>query len=732
MVINNNTIPDLFPAFNKNLLEVESGDYTKEKHNYIVDILTDQTIHNFAFLGNLFGFFKLAIGGGVGTSAYQTGDYVFVRVVSGSYDYSGIYRVLYVPNDSVVILDADWVQDVIGGDIQVFRIFRNKLPANPQGTATFDLNGYSTGLVFEDFALDNVGMFNVPNSFDRFQFLSSEEYYQNLTYDAIQDDGGLIQLVDVSDDVFIGQTLNIVGDSVGTYDGIYQVTAIDFDGFGQRLVTLNRAFTVPVLSSGTIISLPKVAVWRYNFNNLSDEKIIFNGALKFPNILDFDGNDFDMSLYSQAKFLTTAPSLNSIRLGQRSYVQFYQSANTTVTQFIIEVIDENGVQHDYVVQSTASPDNVLGLAIGTHDLNQIDAGDFITVPPRGLPVIQECDKSYCVSLYGDLSCDIIGLQTTNFSHPYAKVLNPTTWSQLNADTMTVTVLDFEIGGVPQTITPTGNTFNQATVTGQTVEEIYSDEIGLQTGLNIQSSLSYGSGFTNGHWIEVDQNNEFFLRVKLRLTGLSTYDGVTLIVVYKWNPATCSAEYYLENGIVYQGIDSITKGGVVNKPSKNLKGWVGLQSTTLSPANISTPICFEMDYSPCVYDQVRLLFQDRLGSFVGFPMERKTIKKIETSSDGFEVDRFQIDGVDETTRGFKTIQFSYSEEWDLNSDFITQEEADYLFESLTSPNVWIETEDRVLPCVVKPKTEILPNKKNSDLRRLTLTVRISGTDYSQRN
>jgi hypothetical protein len=731
MVINKNTIPDLFPAFNKNLLEVESGEYNKEKHNYIVDILVDKTTHEFAFLGNFFGFFKLAIGGGVGATAYETGDYLFVKVVSGSYDYSGIYRVLYVPNDSVVILDTDHVIDILGGVIEVYKIFRNKLPASPQGTATFDLNGYATGIISEDFGLNNVGIFNIPNSFDRFQFLSSQEYYQNFNYDFIQDNGGFIQLVNVSEDVFIGQTLNIVGDSVGTYDGIYQVTEIDVDGFGQILITLNRAFTVPVSSSGTIISLPKVSIWRYNLNDISDEKIIFNGAIQFPNILDFDADEFDMSLYSQSRFLTTAPSVNSIRLNQRSYVQFYQSANTTVTQFIIEVIDENGFQNDYVVQSNASPDNVLGLAIGTHDLNQIDAGDFITVPARGLPVIQECDKSYCVSLYGDLTCDIIGLQTTNFSHPYSKVLNTTTWSQLNADTMNVTVLDFEIAGVPQVITPTGNTFNQSTVTGQTDEEIYSNEIGLQTGLNIQSSLSFGSGYNNGHWIEVDQDNEFLLRVSLRLTGLSTYDGLNLIAVYKWNPSSCSAEYYLENGIVFQGV-GITKAGVVNKPSKNLKGWVGLQSTNLSPANISTPICFEIDYSPCTYNQNRLLFQDRLGSFVGFPMNLVSVRTLESSSDGFEVDRFQVDGVDETTRGFKTIQFSYSEEWRLNSDFLSQEQSDYLIESLTSPNVFIETEDRVLPCVIKSKSEVIPNQKNNNLRRLEITIRVNGTDYSQRN
>jgi hypothetical protein len=175
-----------------------------------------------------------------------------------------------------------------------------------------------------------------------------------------------------------------------------------------------------------------------------------------------------------------------------------------------------------------------------------------------------------------------------------------------------------------------------------------------------------------------------------------------------------------------------KGG--RKPifAQNLLGWNGLQSNPISPLDISTPICFELDYTPFAYKGVRVLFQDRFGSFVGFNFNLKCIRKLETSSDGFEVDRYQVDGIDSTTRGFKTIQFSYSEEWDLNSDFLSEEEVQFVEESLTSPNVWIEVEGEVLPCVVKPKTETIPSKENNDLRRFVLTIRVNGTDYSQRN
>jgi hypothetical protein len=296
--------------------------------------------------------------------------------------------------------------------------------------------------------------------------------------------------------------------------------------------------------------------------------------------------------------------------------------------------------------------------------------------------------------------------------------------------MNIEVLDLEIGGVSQVVTPTGNNYNQATVTGQTEEEIYSDEIALQTGLNIQSSGSYGSGLSSGHWIEVDQDQDFKMTVRLRLFGASVLSGLKVVVFYEWDSSTCTATYKLTNGV-----KPVTVG--LNNPNQviftqNLKGWIGLQSFPINPLLISSSLCFELDYTPFAYRGIRLLFQDRLGSFIGFNMNLKTIRKLSTSSDGYEVDRYQIGDLSTISRGFKTIQTSYSEAWDLNSDFLTEEEVRYLEEALTSPNVFIQDGDQVLPVIIEPKTETIPSKENNDLRRLLITIRVNGTQYSQRN
>ena len=726
----NNIIPKLYPAFNRDLLEIESGNYLKEKYNYILDILTDKTTQSIVLEAFAFGYSGLTLmAGGIGTSQYTPGDYVLVRTVSATTDYSGIYRVVDIPTDSAIVLDTPFTNLVTGAVIEVYKIFRNKLPANPQGKAIFNVNGYAVGQVGHDFALDNVSAFNIPNSFDRLIFLPSEEYYQNLTYQTVQNNGGFAELQSVSGTLFIGQTVEIKADNIllNLYNGIFQVKSISGNN-----ATLNRAFAGPIISTGQIITLPKVPVWYKDYADLSDEKLIFNGALAFPGILDFDGDDYDVSTFLQAPFLTTAPPGQKIKLDQRAYTQFYQSINTTATQWAIDVIDENGAPQQYIVNFNCTPDNLIGLAVGTYDLNQIDPLDFDTLPARALPVIRCNDISYCIYLWGENLCNIQNVQTTNFSHPYGTVLNSLTWAQQQATSYEIEVISLDIGGVPQAVTPTGNTYSQATVLAQAQEEIYSNEIALQTALTVQSTLAYGSGLSSGHWLDINFSFDFELIVRVKLNTLVYGAGSTIDVYYNWNTLTCTATYKILNGAVKPWPFNKFEFNLSKPLVINLPGFIGLGSVLTSPDALSEKLCFNIDYTPYAYSGARVLFQDRLGSFIGYNFNLKRYRRIETSSDGFERDVYAIDGIDSITRGFETIQNSYAEEWDLLTDYISEADAKYLEECYTSPNIFIQYEGEVLPAVIKPKTQTAQEKQNSDLRQIGITLRVSRTQYTQRN
>lgn len=733
----NNNIQDLYPAFNRSLLELESGNILNEKYNYILDILTDITVHSFAIEAVTFGRPGLvAFFGGIGTTQYTPGDYVLIRTITGTTDYGGIYKVVGVPSDNAVIIDVPYTNTVTGAEIKIYRIFRNKLPADPNGVALFNVNSYVTGRVTNNFALDNVGAFNVPDSFDRLSYLPSEEYYKNLTYQQVQNNGGLAQLIGVNNLLYIGQTVQTQSNNylVTTYNGVYQVVDIIPNILGGYNVTLNRAFAGSSITTGEIITLPKVPRWYKDYNNISTEKIIFNGALPFPDILDFNGENYDVSSLINAPFLTTAPPNQKIKIQDRAYTQFYQSINTTATQFIVDVTDELGVLQQYIINFDCSPDNFLGLAVGPYDLNQIPAGLFDTLPARGLPVIQCNDRNYCTYLYGENVCNIIGNQTTNFTHPYINVLNPSTWITQKANSLQVEVLNLTIGGVAQIVTPTGNTYSQAVVTSQLQEEIYSNEIALQTALNIQSTLAYGSGLNSGHWLEVDQSQDFEMLVRLKLNS-SFYGGGSIVeILYNWNTTTCTATYKVKNGAVkiikeLQGFDvyTISTGYYVNLP-----GFIGLESTLTVPTQLSEKLCFTLDYKPYAYSGVRVLFEDRLGSFIGFNFNLKRSRRIETSTDGYEKEVKTITGVDSITRGFETIQNSYTDEWEIITDYLSEDNAKYLEECFTSPTIFVQYNSQVLPAVIKPAVQRAQEKENTALRQVSITLRIGRTQYSQRN
>ncbi len=722
----NNIITDLYPAFNRSLVEVESFNYLKEKHNYIVDILTDETGHTFALDSYFWGYpGLLALAGGIGTSFYTAGDYVQVRNITGPTDYSGIYKVVAVPNDTVVILDTPYINGFAGADVRVYRLYRQKLPANPGGKAVFNVNGYATGVVYHDFKLDNIGAFNIPNSYDRLLVLPSEEYYINFTYATVQNNGGLAEITSVSGSLFVGQNLELVSDNIlfNQYNGIYQVVSISGSD-----VTINRAFIGPLISTGQVITLPKVPVWYKDYNDLTGEKLIFNGALPYPEILSFDFTDYDVSLLSSpAEFLTTLPNTTqSIKLGQRAYTQFYQSVNTTATQFAVDVTDELGVVHQYIIDFNCSPDNLIGLAIGPYDLAQLDPA-LVTVPPgRDLPIVDCKDTGYCVYLWGENTCNIINVQNVKFVHPYIAVTSGVTWAQQQATSYEIEVTKLEIGGIPQVITPTGNTYNQGAVLGQAQEEIYSNEIALQTSLTIDSTLgSGGVGFADGHNIDIDFSQDFELEVDVILNTITYGAGSLVKVSYVWNIASCTAQYKILNGRV-----QTTKGGP--HVSQILTGFVGLQSITIAPDSLTEQICFNLDYTPHAYSGVRVLFEDRLGSFIGYNFNLKRQRRVETSSDGYEKDVVSIETSDSIQRGYETIQNSYGEEWDVLTEYISEADAKYLEECYTSPNIYVQFKGEVYPAIIKPKTQVGQETENTALRQVGITLRVNRTQYTQRN
>ena len=163
----------------------------------------------------------------------------------------------------------------------------------------------------------------------------------------------------------------------------------------------------------------------------------------------------------------------------------------------------------------------------------------------------------------------------------------------------------------------------------------------------------------------------------------------------WNATTCEWRY---------SVSGINKAGF-----KGIQGGTGLSPTI----ELSEHKKFKLDWSCCGYTGARLIFQDRLGS------------------DAYEQDKTDVNR-NAQSRGFSSIQSSYDETVSINSDFISQAEYDYLEEALTNPNCFLQVEGEVFPATIIPASLKLLNKENDNLIRISLSVKVNGTNYSQRN
>lgn len=731
ITVKNNT-PELAPAFNKMIVELESDNIYKEKFQYLLDVLLYefqfQTLQNGAvdFIEHS-GYIQL-----IGTENgynYKVGDAVLI-FDTNSGKYTGIHRIRKAVTDNILILDTKFNGgDFINGNSYCFKINRNKLPKNPNGTALFNLHNFATNVIGCHFNLADFGFFNVPENFIDYSFLPNEEYYENITFTAISgfSDGTILTpSVRIEGNNYAPNVNDIVSislDNSTTYNGLFTVLKV----FSDNRFVISAKYTTGGLMSGKCIVLPKTTRAVNDINNIQPLKTIFNGSLTFLENLNFDWTKFDMSgANGDVKFLTTVPQLTKMRPNGKAYVQFYQSAINSVQGALISVLDKNGAVHDYelALSGNVSNEHIMAIGVGGEELNAVPMQDFKIVATRGLPIVRECDLIYTIHLIGTQGCVTSGEQWSQFVHPLSDnsyngsgMLNDNWWVSNLFAKMVVKVEEYKVNGVDQ-ITPQQMVYTQSYITAQQNEDKVIDYISSVTGLQVKNSTDVKAQYPfalsgEDFQIEFDFDNDIILRFTIEMQKVLDLKPIFYHVEINIDSLNCTRSY------------------TVNGVEKS--GFKGLPIPDNNVVKLSDKIEFKVAQPSCTdcNDFTRLIFQDKLGSMVGFEFELKRHKKINISSDGFEKEIYTTTPLP-TDRGFTTIQSSYDEQFELNSNWVSQEEYDYLTEALTSPNMYLQIGTTVFPCIIIPKSMKLDRKKNDGLLRMKLNVKINGTNYTQRN
>jgi hypothetical protein len=135
---------------------------------------------------------------------------------------------------------------------------------------------------------------------------------------------------------------------------------------------------------------------------------------------------------------------------------------------------------------------------------------------------------------------------------------------------------------------------------------------------------------------------------------------------------------------------------------------------------------------CRIEDYEICFMDRLGSIASFSFQLRSKEKITITKDTYK-QRFDIemdtDGYyyDNTKGGSVTIGVDVVKEYELNTNWMTDEMSVYFQEFMISPYTWIKIEGNYYSCVVQDKDLEITRQKNQTLIKKTITVRLSNDD-----
>lgn len=157
----------------------------------------------------------------------------------------------------------------------------------------------------------------------------------------------------------------------------------------------------------------------------------------------------------------------------------------------------------------------------------------------------------------------------------------------------------------------------------------------------------------------------------------------------------------------------------------------------SVAPYSETITFIIDDNCCLYDEFRFAWLNRKGGFDYFTFTQRSDKKSTTTKDMFDKKLGRITSGDWNysigDRGSTIFNVNSRDSYVVNSNWLTQAEATWLNELMSSPEVyWIKkTDNKAYPIIVTNQEYIEGNENNDFLFMVTITFEMSFSSSIQR-
>jgi hypothetical protein len=142
--------------------------------------------------------------------------------------------------------------------------------------------------------------------------------------------------------------------------------------------------------------------------------------------------------------------------------------------------------------------------------------------------------------------------------------------------------------------------------------------------------------------------------------------------------------------------------------------------------------FTYDNRCAINEYQQLIYLDRMGSWQSFNFQLRTYEKGQITREQYnqhidgQVASSQWVGVP-LQKGFRTYNTNVTKTFDLNTNWMSQYDADRFQELLTSPQVYYLRTDYYCACVVEATSFEVFSQKNKKLIKQSVTIRLAQQD-----
>ena len=284
-------------------------------------------------------------------------------------------------------------------DSTIYKCVTKKVAANSDGYGVFSVNDINRQLLD-----DNIINISSNDYTSKFKYLPFEEYLYVLDYDATTIASSSSQnifkvnAVDLALDKYSfapNDNVIVKDDSNSFYNGVQNCLGFNGAGGDWYFTTNKPALNGISLSGGKMYRADYESTPLTDENLISAEKTSFLSGLKYNDISglnDTELNTLITSYTDSSKYFSYAPKEQSTYLDDLGYLTIANNGLSTVTY---TVTDSEGIEHLYTL------DLLYPFYYDVYKVPSnpalINDTNMTTNAARGLPVIQDCDKSYTIT-----------------------------------------------------------------------------------------------------------------------------------------------------------------------------------------------------------------------------------------------------------------------------------------------------------------------------------------------